>query len=137
MIDVFLDSVEESNHPFLSTDLLPETDCDRRRVADDWNDRSSAFGLFYGCLAAIDGWLCTIEQPSDVHNPGDFFSGHYQKFGLNVQAMCDANLRITYVSVAGNGGTNDARAFKRLHKLRDWLLRLPDGFLCLVIMHTD
>ena len=45
--------------------------------------------------------------------------------------MCDANLRITYVSVAGNGGTNDARAFKRLHKLRDWLLRLPDGFFIL------
>ena len=35
VIDVFLDSVEESNHPFLSTDLLPETYYDRRRVADD------------------------------------------------------------------------------------------------------
>ena len=33
--------------------------------------------------------------------------------------------------MAGNGGTNDARAFKRLHKLRDLLLRLPDGVFIL------
>ena len=109
LINDFLEAVEKSDHPFLSTDLLPESHSDHRRVADEWNDRSNAFGLYYGYLAAIDGWLCTIEQPWDVGNPADFFSRHYQKFGINVQAMCDANLRITYISVAGNGGTNDAR----------------------------
>ena len=106
VIDVFLEAVELSNHEFLSTDLLPDTVEDRKKMADDWNERSSAFGLYYGCLAAIDRWLCTTEQPSDVDNPADFFSGHYQKFGLNVQAMCDANLHIIYISVAGSGGTN-------------------------------
>jgi len=111
--------------------FTPETVLGRNKVADEWNKRSSASGLYYGCLAAIDGWLCTIEQPSDVDNPTDFFLGHYQKFGINVQGMCDANMRITYLSVAGNGGTNDAQAFRKFNKLRDWLFRLLDGFLIL------
>ena len=67
--------------------------------------------FFYGCLSAIDGWLCTTEKPSDVLNPIEFCSGHYQRYGLNVQAMCDANLRFSYISVAASGGTNDSRAF--------------------------
>ena len=85
--------MELSSHPFLSTDLLPETQSDRRRVVDDWNERRSAFGLYCGCLVVIGGWLCTIEQPSDVDNPADFFSGHYQKFGSNIQAMFNTNLK--------------------------------------------
>ena len=80
------------------------------------------FGLYNGCLAAIDGWMWTIEQPSDVDNPADFFLSHYQNFYLNVQAMCDVNLYITYIVVAGNGGTNNIQTFKKIHKLRDWLL---------------
>ena len=131
VIDVFIDATESSNHPFLSTDLLPEPHSDRRRVADEWGEQSGVYGLYYGYLAVIDGWMCTIEQPSDVDNPVDFFSGHYQRFGLNVQAMCDTNLHITYILVAGNGGTSNAQTFRKLHKLRDWLLRLPDGFFIL------
>ena len=82
--------------------------------------RSEAKGIFFGILSAIDGWLCTMEKPSDVPNPSDYFSGHYQKYGINVQAMCDANLRITYLSVCRSGGSNDARAFRKLHHLREW-----------------
>ena len=100
-------------------------------MAEEWAERSDSWGLFDGCLAAIDGWLCTIEKPSDVENPSDFFSGHYQKYGINVQALCDANLRIIYISVAANGSTNDCRAFRRLKKLRSWLEKLPKGFFIL------
>ena len=128
MLDVFLDAVDLSDHPVLSIDLLPETHGNCKKVACDWNERSKGFGLYYGCLTAIDGRLCTIEQPSDIENPADFFSDHYYKFGMNVQEMCDVNLRIYYLSVSGNGGTNYTRAFKKLYKLRKWLLPLPDGF---------
>ena len=100
-------------------------------MAKKWDKCSRAFGLFYGCLGAIDGWLCTIERPSDVEDPSDFFSGHYQKHGLNVQAICDAYLCITYIAVAANGGTNDIRAFKRLKELRRWIDTLPIGFFCI------
>ena len=76
VLNVFLEAVEESNHPFLSTDLLPTTDAERQKFAGEWAKRSRAFGIFDGCLGAIDGWLCTIEKPSDVNNPSDYFSGH-------------------------------------------------------------
>ena len=123
-----LNAVDDCNHPHLSTDLLPATEEERIKVAREWNERSQSFGDFFGCLSAIDGWLCTTEKPEDVINPGDYFSGHYQRFGLNVQAMCDANLRFSYISVAASGGTNDCRAFRKLFYLKDWLSNLPDGF---------
>jgi len=63
-----------------------------------------------------------------VDNPGDYFSGHYKRFGLNVQAACDANLIFIYVSVAAPGRTNDQRAFKRLTRLSRWLQSLASGF---------
>eukprot|EP00978_Attheya_sp_CCMP212_P019093 scaffold53077_cov25-Attheya_sp.AAC.1 len=34
----------------------------------------------------MDGWLCCINKPAgDVENSGDYFSGHYQRFGLNMR----------------------------------------------------
>ena len=69
----FLDAVDLCQHKFLSTDLLPVGYSDRIRVAREWGERSSAFGIFFGCLGAMDGWLCTTEKPEDVDNPGDFF----------------------------------------------------------------
>ena len=62
-------------------------------------------------------------------NPADYFSGHYQIHGLNVQAVCDVNLRIIYLSVAGVGQTNDARAFRKLTKLRECLSKLGNYFI--------
>ena len=72
-----------SDHPLLSTDLLPKTSEERKKMADDWNSRSTASNIFYGHLGAIDGWLCCTEMPHDVTNPSDYFSGHYQRFGLS------------------------------------------------------
>ena len=72
-------------------------------------------------IGAIDGWLCTIEKPKDVSNPSKFFSGHYQRFGFNVQAICDANLCFIHIAVAGKGQTNDARAFRKMTVLQKWL----------------
>ena len=131
VIDVFLHAVDYCIHPSLSTDLLSVGYDKRIQIAREWNKRSTAFGAFFGCLGAIDGWLCTTEKPEDVHNPGDYFSGHYQKFGLNVQAMCDANLQFTYLSVSATGGTNNSRAFCKLYHLQKWLSSLADGYFCI------
>ena len=108
----FLDAVDSSNHPLLSSDLLPRTPEAISNLANEWNKCSSSFGVMYGHLAPIDGWLCTTQKPNDVPNPTEYRSGHYQRFGLNVQAMCDPNLRIIYSSVAGPGKMNDARAYR-------------------------
>ena len=128
VVDLFLDTVDMSLHEDLSVDLLPTEYTDQVRMAVEWNEKSSALGVYYGCLGAIDGWLCTMEKPADVPNLTDYHSGHYQRFGINVQAMCDVNLRFTYLSVCASGGTGDARAFRKLHGLIDWLESLREGF---------
>jgi hypothetical protein len=82
---------------------LPETTEEFKDLADDFCERSTANEIYYGVIGTLDGWLCTTWSPQ-VPNPRDFFSGHYQVFGLNVQAICDAHLRFLYHSVAGPGG---------------------------------
>ena len=121
-------AVDKNKHQSLSISL-PVTECERQKMADEWHQRSGAFGIYFGMLGAIDGWLCTIEKPNDVPNPSEYFSGHYQKFGFNVQAICDANLRFIHFAVAGKGSTNDARAFRKMTVLRQWLENLKElGF---------
>ena len=73
-----------------------------------------------------DGLLCTIEKPKDVPNPLEFFSGYYQKFDFNVQAVCDANLYFIHLAVAGKGQSNDARAFRKMTVLWQWIESLKD-----------
>jgi hypothetical protein len=48
--------------------------------------------LLNGCVLDLDGWLCRIKVPSSNETPNvsSYFSGHYQVYGLNVQATCDA-----------------------------------------------
>jgi hypothetical protein len=68
------------------------------------------FGLYNGAAGAVDGWLCHMNKPI-VHDTSVFFSGHYQWFDLNVQAMCDVHLQFMFLGIAGPGGMNDVRAF--------------------------
>ena len=84
----------------------------------------------YGHLASIDGWLCTTQKPYDVTNPSNYRSGHYQRFGLNVQTMCDPNLRIIYCSIACPCKMNDARAYRKMIGLHKWLDELDDEYFC-------
>ena len=77
VINKFLNAVDLSSHPHLSTDLLPNSYNERIQVARQWEERSSAFGCFFGCLGAIDGWLVRIVCPSyqrdDISNSTTFF----------------------------------------------------------------
>lgn len=98
-----------------------------KKSADDWDKLSGAFGIYYWVVGAIDGWLACIEKPT-ISNATDYYSGHYQCFGLNIQAVCDSNLRFIYFSVAAPGRTNDSRVFGRLEKLRKWLDNLPPEY---------
>ena len=65
-------------------------------------------------------------MPRGVSNQADYFSGHYQAYGLNIQAMCDPNLVFMYVAVAGPGRINDSHAFSRCTGLIEWFETLPD-----------
>jgi hypothetical protein len=94
-------------------------------LAGKWQEVSTAFGLLNGFLGAIDGWLPHTKRPSGVDNPADYFSGHYQCYGMNVQAMCDPDLIFQFFEVAGPGKVNDVRAFSRCADLLQWLEDLP------------
>ena len=114
LVNLFLKSIDTTTNHLLSTNLLPSTPITRAKAARDWENLSGGSGAMFGQIAPIDGWLCMTQCPYDVNNPSDYFSVHYQIHGLNVQAMCDANLRIIYISVVGLGKMNNARTYRRL-----------------------
>jgi hypothetical protein len=62
-----------------------------------------------GCVGALDGFLFMIRTPRrrEAANSWLYFSGHYSRMGLNDQAMCDTNCKITYVAVLAPGRSSD------------------------------
>jgi hypothetical protein len=82
-----------------------------------------------GCVMALDGWLCQIKVQGANETPivSSYFSGHYQCYGVNVQAACDAQSHFTYVCMLCPGGTGDSRAYQA-SKLRHFIDGLPPGF---------
>ncbi len=76
--------------------------------------------IVLGRIGAIDGWFPRTEIPRGVSNQANYYSGHYQAYGLNIQAMCEPDLVFMYVAVAGPGKINDVRAFSHYTGLIDW-----------------
>ena len=56
-----------------------------------------------------------------------YYSGHYESYGLNCQAVCDANLKFIFFGVVGPGKTNDNVAFPRCLFLYKKVEKLPPG----------
>jgi hypothetical protein len=110
---------------------FPLTEEERISTASNFQ-RKSSHGVHRGVISCIDGWLCEIKAPafSETDNVSKFFSGHYQTFGINVQAGCDANCIFNYVNISCPGGTNDCVAFQESALLR-YMLDL-EGFYYLL-----
>ena len=125
MIDNFLIAVDEN--PKLKIQI-PKTEEDLQKIAKGFDKISGASGLYDGAVGALDGWLACTEKPGDVDSPTDYYSGHYQRFGINVQAICDANLRFLYFGVCAPGGCNDSRALRKCTKLCKWIDTLPEDY---------
>lgn len=127
VIHKFLNAVVE--HPALEIDM-PKTEEEFKKHADGWNKVSQAFGVFYGVVGAIDGLLIHTNKPAkdEVSNQADFYNGHYMRFGLNIQAVCDAKCRFIYFCVSSPGKTNDARAFSRCEGLTKAIDNFPEPY---------
>jgi hypothetical protein len=98
-------------------------------------EKLSTNGAFDQCVGAIDGWLLEIKAPStgEVSNARSFFNGHYQHYGINVQMICDAHCRITYLAAVAAGGIEDNDAYKEKvpgsgKSASDRIEALPVGF---------
>ena len=79
-----------------------------------------------GCVACLDGYLLQIKVPasSETGNFKPYFSGHYQTYGINVQAACDHKCRFVYAALAAIGEENDVAAFKKT-QLSQMIQKLP------------
>ena len=69
---------------------FPSTDTELQTAADGFKSISS-HGVVDGCIGCLDGILLKIQTPSakEAGNVKSYFSGHYQRYGINVQAACD------------------------------------------------
>ena len=78
------------------------------------------------CVGAIDGFLLEIIAPPRhiVGNVRSYFSGHYQRYGINCQAVSDHLSRFIYFAVAGPGVMGDNTAVHEVD-LFDLIDNLP------------
>lgn len=87
------------------------------------------------CVGAIDGYLLSIDVPlrDMAGNVKAFFSGHYQRYGMNIQACCDSNCMFTYFQLCGPGSCNDRVAVRCTHgedgSLFDKIEALPQDYV--------
>jgi hypothetical protein len=108
--------------------VFPANQSQMRSAADGFLSQTEN-KIIGGCIGVIDGWLCPIRVPrrTECGRVLSFFSGHYQRYGLNIQACADHLSRFTAVSINSPGGMNDALAFQRWH-LSKFLQKIPDGY---------
>ena len=73
-------------------------------------------GCIWNCVAVLNGYHLQIQTPSkkEARNVKSFFSGHYQTYGVNVQAACDHNCGFSFVGVAGPGVMGDREALNQI-----------------------
>ena len=91
---------------------------------------SASGGIFGNCIGALDGVAVKSKSPcvsNMIQDPGNYFcrKGFY---ALNVQAICDKQRRVLWMSTGHKGSTHDSTAFletklfKILEENADWLV---------------
>ena len=73
-------------------------------MADEFERKTS--GVLKGCVGAIDGIAIKITKPKDAVKHWC----HKGFYALNVQAVCDQQRRITFLSTVACGSTHDVQA---------------------------
>lgn len=73
---------------------------------------------------------------NDVPNARDYFSGHYQRYVINAQAVCDHEYRFMWLGVHGPGGCSYLVCYQR-SSISAMVDELPTGAGILSAMHTQ
>jgi hypothetical protein len=115
--------------------LAPELAIKMPETTEEWETirkgfaNASSNGIMQGCLGAIDGYFQPTICPrkSKVKNIKSYYSGHYESYGLNCQAVCDVRLRFLFFGVVAPGSTNDAAAFPLCCDLVKMIKKIPKG----------
>jgi DDE superfamily endonuclease len=111
--------------------IFPKTAVDIKAAAAGFASRSYS-GAIKNCVGVADGYLLRIKVPrkKEVGNVRSYFSGHYQCYGLNIQAVADHHSRFIYYAVAAPGVTADRDAIKQC-TLDELVEGLPLGY-CII-----
>ena len=85
--------------------------------------------MFHGCVGAQDGFFQRTNQPTraETKNVTSFYSGHYESYGVNCQAVATSDLRFIYFAVCAPGSTYDNVAFDHAKGLKELINSLPRG----------
>jgi len=109
------------------------TNNEDKLVLDKLDEISANFavdsdGSFSGCIGAIDGIAirirCPTKEKDGVDDPGNFFC-RKNFYALNVQAICDRQKRILWISPPHQGSSHDSTAWAQTG-LHDLLAKLHD-----------
>jgi hypothetical protein len=115
----------------LSDDLkirLPEGHEEWEVIRSKFHSKSEE-GIVRGCVGAIDGFFQPTRCPTVKETNGNvrtYFSGHCSHYGLNLQALCDSDLRFLFFGVMGPGSKSDQPAYE-LTGLAEIIEHLPSG----------
>jgi hypothetical protein len=109
--------------------VFPSTLEDCKKIASEYEEISYKSAIT-NCIGCIDGYLLKIKTPpkEEVGNVRSYFSGHYQRYGLNIQAVCDSNCRFIYFAVAAPGSSSDREALMETSLMKKLEL-LPEPFV--------
>ena len=91
---------------------------------------------FDNCVGCINGMLLWMEKPFQKHckkvgeDSGKFYCGRKGIFGLNMQGVCNAQRRFTYISIQHPASASDYLAFvtSSLYQKLTEGTGLPDGY---------
>jgi hypothetical protein len=123
VINMFLATVDNNtDRSELQIKLLDPADVfEHNKLASKFAKISLQYQLMDGWLGVIDGWLACTEKSYNTSNQVNYYSGHYQFYGINVQAMCGPNLIFLFLGIAAPGKVNNMRAFSRCDQVLKWL----------------
>jgi hypothetical protein len=97
-------------------------------------------GIINNCAGVVDGYLLCIKTPAktEVKNVKSFFSGHYQCYGMNVQAVADHHSRFLFLAVVSGPGVMGWETEKpsARHLLRNSLKAFRMVFASSAMQHT-
>ena len=73
----------------------------------------SSHNSILGCVVCIYGYLVHICEPSneEFRNFNAYFSVRYNKYGINIQCICDIMCSFLYVSVSLPGSQTNINSF--------------------------
>ena len=75
----------------------------------------SSEDVIRGCVGALDGCFIRIKAPGlkQAANVVAYYSGHYEDYGINVQASCNHRCQFNFVAIAAPASVGDARAIRK------------------------